>query len=71
MQEEVEEYEEELTAAEVLHKLEETWLNEKHAPELLEPRMEIVECMQEQVNLPIIGIVASVFVLWKFLKRLD
>ena len=33
--EETEEYEEELTAAEVLHKLEEAWINEKQAPELL------------------------------------
>ena len=30
-----EEYEEELTAAEVLQKLEQAWINEKHAPELL------------------------------------
>ena len=30
-----EEYEEELTAAEVLQKLEEAWVNEKQAPELL------------------------------------
>jgi GINS complex subunit 4 len=42
-------FEEELTAAEVLQKLEDAWLNEKHSPELLEPRMEIVECMLEQV----------------------
>ena len=47
----VEEYEEELTAAEVLQKLEDAWLNEKHSPELLEPKMEIVECMLEQVRL--------------------
>ena len=47
----VEEYEEELTAAEVLSKLEDAWLNEKHSPELLEPRMELVECMLEQVVL--------------------
>jgi hypothetical protein len=33
--------EEELTAAEVLAKLEEAWLNEKHSPELLEPKMEV------------------------------
>jgi hypothetical protein len=33
--------EEELTAAEVLAKLEEAWLNEKQAPELLEPKMEV------------------------------
>ena len=45
-----EEFEEELTAAEVLQKLEDAWLNEKHSPELLEPKMEIVECMMEQVN---------------------
>ena len=45
----VEEYEEELTAAEVLQKLEDAWLNEKHSPELLDPKMEIVECMLEQV----------------------
>ena len=45
-----EEYEEELTAAEVLQKLEDAWLNEKHSPELLEPKMEIIECMLEQVN---------------------
>ena len=37
-----EQYEEELTAAEVLQKLEDAWLNEKHAPELLESKMEIV-----------------------------
>ena len=46
----VEEYEEELTAAEVLQKLEDAWLNEKQSPELLEPKMEIVECMLEQVK---------------------
>ena len=46
----VEEYEEELTAAEGLQKLEDAWLNEKHSPELLEPKMEIVECMLEQVK---------------------
>ena len=43
-------YEEELTAAEVLQKLEDAWLNEKHSPEILEPRMEIVECMLEQAS---------------------
>ena len=46
----VDEYEEELTAAEVLQKLEDYWLNEKQSPELLEPKMEIVECMLEQVK---------------------
>ena len=33
--EETVEYEEELTAPEVLQKLEQAWINEKHAPELL------------------------------------
>ena len=37
-------------AAEVLQKLEDAWLNEKHSPELLDPKMEIVECMLEQVT---------------------
>ena len=46
-----EQFEEELTAAEVLQKLEDAWLNEKHSPEILEPRMEIVECMLEQVRI--------------------
>ena len=32
---------EELTAEEVLAKLQETWINEKNAPELLEPKMEV------------------------------
>eukprot|EP00092_Neocalanus_flemingeri_P008998 GFUD01009682.1.p1 GENE.GFUD01009682.1~~GFUD01009682.1.p1 ORF type:complete len:220 (+),score=67.38 GFUD01009682.1:37-696(+) len=45
-----EEFEEELTAAEVLQKMEDSWLNEKHSPELLESKMEIVECMMEQVK---------------------
>jgi len=45
-----EEYEEELTAAEVLGKLQEAWMNEKHSPELLEPRMDIVECMLDQIS---------------------
>ena len=47
----IDQFEEELTAAEVLQKLEDAWLNEKHSPELLEPKMEIVECMLEQVFL--------------------
>ena len=45
----VDQFEDDLTAAEVLQKLEDAWLNEKHSPELLEPKMEIVECMLEQV----------------------
>jgi len=45
-----EEVEEELTAAEVLAKLQDAWSNEKHCPTLLTPCMEVVECMQEQLN---------------------
>ena len=44
------EVEEELSAGEVLARLEEAWINEKQAPELLQPKMEIVECMMEQVG---------------------
>ena len=47
---EEEEDEEELTAAEVMQKLEDAWVNEKHAPELLESKIEIVECMLDQVK---------------------
>ncbi|KAL4231598.1 DNA replication complex GINS protein SLD5 [Mactra antiquata] len=39
-----------MTAAEVLQKLEEAWLNEKFAPELLETKTELVECMLEQIT---------------------
>eukprot|EP00088_Acartia_fossae_P050509 TRINITY_DN56605_c0_g1_i1.p1 TRINITY_DN56605_c0_g1~~TRINITY_DN56605_c0_g1_i1.p1 ORF type:complete len:224 (-),score=68.65 TRINITY_DN56605_c0_g1_i1:62-733(-) len=39
----------ELTAEEVLKQLEESWVNERNSPELLEPKTEIVECMLEQV----------------------
>lgn len=42
--------EEELTAAEVLQKMEEAWINEKHAPELLESKIEIIECMLDQIK---------------------
>ena len=42
----MEEYDKELTAAEVLNKLNDAWLNEKHSPE----KMELVECMLEQVT---------------------
>merc|ERR1719505_116837 len=45
-----EEYEEELSAAEVLAKLEEAWINERNSPELLHPRMEMVDCMLEQLK---------------------
>lgn len=40
----------EMTAADVLQKLEEAWLNEKFAPDLLESKVEIVECMLEQLQ---------------------
>nr|KAG5687244.1 hypothetical protein BaRGS_025346 [Batillaria attramentaria] len=39
-----------MTASEVLDKLEEAWLNEKFAPELLEGKMDLVECMLEQIS---------------------
>ncbi|XP_045190754.2 DNA replication complex GINS protein SLD5-like [Mercenaria mercenaria] len=39
-----------MTAADVLQKLEEAWLNEKFAPELLETRSDLVECMLEQIT---------------------
>ncbi|CAH1784883.1 unnamed protein product [Owenia fusiformis] len=42
--------EEEISAAEVLQKLEEAWLNEKFSPELLETKTEIVECMMDQIK---------------------
>ncbi|PVD29492.1 hypothetical protein C0Q70_08743 [Pomacea canaliculata] len=40
----------EMTAAEVLEKLEEAWLNEKFSPDLLESKTDLVECMLEQVH---------------------
>ena len=45
--------EEELTAAEVLAKLEEAWLNEKQAPELLEPKMEVQGESKNKTNVEI------------------
>ncbi|XP_028391094.1 DNA replication complex GINS protein SLD5-like [Dendronephthya gigantea] len=42
--------EEEVTAAEVLERLEQAWLNEKFAPELLESKVELVECMLDQIK---------------------
>ncbi|XP_076439737.1 DNA replication complex GINS protein SLD5-like [Babylonia areolata] len=39
----------EMTAAEVLQKLEDAWLNEKFSPELLDARMDLVECMMDQL----------------------
>jgi GINS complex subunit 4 len=39
-----------LTAAQVLAKLEEAWMNEKFSPELLPHRSEIVDCVMEQLH---------------------
>ncbi|XP_039624503.1 DNA replication complex GINS protein SLD5 [Polypterus senegalus] len=39
-----------MTPAQLIGKLEEAWLNEKFAPELLENKSEIVECVMEQLN---------------------
>lgn len=40
----------EVTAKEVFEKLLEAWLNEKFSPELLETRIELIECMLVQVK---------------------
>ncbi|XP_043938936.1 DNA replication complex GINS protein SLD5 [Protopterus annectens] len=45
-----EEEEEVMTPAELIERLEEAWLNEKFAPDLLENKSEIVECVMEQLN---------------------
>ncbi|XP_046849958.1 DNA replication complex GINS protein SLD5-like [Xenia sp. Carnegie-2017] len=45
-----EDNDEEVTAAEVLKRLEQAWLNEKLAPELLESKIELVECLLEQIK---------------------
>ena len=50
-EEEEEEEEEMMTSAEVLAKLEEAWRNEKFAPNLLEAKTDLVDCIVEQVNL--------------------
>ncbi|XP_055518171.1 DNA replication complex GINS protein SLD5 [Leucoraja erinacea] len=42
--------EEILTPAQLIHKLEEAWLNEKFSPDLLECKSEIVECVMEQLD---------------------
>ncbi|CAD7680319.1 unnamed protein product [Nyctereutes procyonoides] len=39
-----------LTPAELIEKLEQAWMNEKFAPELLESKSEIVECVMEQLD---------------------
>lgn len=40
----------EVTAAEVLVQLENAWMNEKFAPELLESKADLVECMLDQIK---------------------
>ena len=49
MPEEEEDDEEEMSSAEVLAKLEEAWRNEKFAPNLLEAKTDLVDCIVEQV----------------------
>ncbi|XP_029082493.1 DNA replication complex GINS protein SLD5 isoform X2 [Monodon monoceros] len=39
-----------LTPAELIDRLEQAWMNEKFAPELLENKSEIVECVMEQLQ---------------------
>ncbi|XP_020035618.1 DNA replication complex GINS protein SLD5 isoform X2 [Castor canadensis] len=39
-----------LTPAELIERLEQAWMNEKFAPELLESKSEIVECVMEQLD---------------------
>lgn len=39
-----------LTPAELIERLEQAWMNEKFAPELLESKPEIVECVVEQLD---------------------
>ena len=42
--------EEELTAEEVLNRLQDAWINEKFSPELLEPQIEVVDCLLDQLS---------------------
>jgi len=50
MPEEEEDDEEEMSSAEVLAKLEEAWRNEKFAPNLLEAKTDLVDCIVEQLT---------------------
>lgn len=34
----------------VLQRLQDAWVNEKFSPELLEPQIEIVDCLMEQIS---------------------
>ena len=40
---------EELTTGEVLQRLQDAWINEKFAPDLLEHQNEVVECLLNQI----------------------
>lgn len=42
--------EEILSPEEVLGRMRDAWINEKFAPDLLEPKMEVVDCLLEQVE---------------------
>lgn len=48
--EEEEEEEEEITPAELIEKLQQCWLNEKFAPELIPHQTAVVECIIEQIK---------------------
>lgn len=48
--EENEEEEEEITPAELIEKLQQCWLNEKFAPDLLEHKTAVVDCIIEQIK---------------------
>ena len=45
-----EEDEEEITPAELIEQLQQSWLNEKFAPELLDHKTAVVECIIEQIK---------------------
>ena len=38
-----------MSTREVLNRLHDAWINEKFAPDLLEPQIEVVECLLEQI----------------------
>ena len=40
----------ELTAFEVIQKLQTAWINEHFAPEVLEPQVEVIDCLLEQIK---------------------
>lgn len=50
MAEDSDQEEEELTAQSVLLAIEEAWLNEKFAPEILPHRSDLIECMLQQIT---------------------